>query len=67
MLSWNQSARGSWNLHGHIHSGPRSTSIDAKTRRMVAQYDVGVDANNFTPVSYHEVKVKITKQYLNKK
>lgn len=63
MLSWNQSQKGSWQLHGHIHSGPRSNSKDNKLVTNKTQYDVGVDNNEFIPISYEEVKIKITKQH----
>ena len=66
MLSWNGSVRGTWQLFGHIHSGPLSSSKEKDIRLTPAQYDVGVDNNNFTPLSYEEVKAIVTKQYLNK-
>lgn len=68
MLSWNGSVRGSWQLFGHVHSGPRSTSVELPLLKNLspAQYDVGVDNNDFTPVSYEELKHIISKQYLNK-
>lgn len=53
-----------WQLYGHVHSGPFSTGLD--TERLVhtfpTQYDVGVDNNNFTPVSWQQVKEIISKQ-----
>jgi calcineurin-like phosphoesterase family protein len=48
-----------------VHSGPYSTSgKDIQRCRILfpTQYDVGVDNNNFTPVSFWEVKEKIEKQ-----
>ncbi len=48
-------------LYGHVHSGPVSSGSDIK--RLVytfpTQYDVGVDNNDYTPVSWKEVKEKI--------
>lgn len=45
-------------LFGHVHSGPKSSGKDSD--RLVNlfpyQYDVGVDNNNYTPVSWEEVK-----------
>jgi len=64
MLSWNGSVRGSWQLFGHIHSGPNSIASERNIVTTPAQYDVGVDNNNFTPISYNEVKTIITRQYL---
>lgn len=54
---------GCYNLHGHIHSGPNSTSKDVLNNMFKStQYDVGVDNNNYTPVSYSQVKYIINKQ-----
>ena len=53
-----------WQLFGHVHSGPYSTSKD--TERLInlfpTQYDVGVDNNYYYPVSFNEVKDKIERQ-----
>ena len=69
MLSWNGNLRGSWQLFGHVHSGPNTKSVEVMGglagKLTPAQYDVGVDNNNFTPISYEELKVIITQQYLN--
>lgn len=61
MLCWYQSHRGAWQLFGHVHSGPRTFTMD---RISPNQYDVGVDNNNFNPVSYQEIKEIITQQNL---
>jgi len=68
MHVWNNSVRGSWQLFGHIHSGKLSTSSEQyiTSKLSPAQYDVGVDNNDFTPISYDEVKTIITKYYLRK-
>lgn len=55
--------RGAVHLHGHIHSGPTSTSIETCTFKPM-RYDIGVDNNNFKPISYEEIKIIITKQLL---
>lgn len=49
--------RGQFHLHGHIHSpnGGKSTKILGR------QYDVGVDANNYRPVSLSEIESWIVK------
>lgn len=57
MLVWDKSHHGAWHLYGHSHgtlpNDPNSLSMD-----------VGVDANNFTPVSFDEVKaVMATKTF----
>ena len=53
MLSWYQSHRDSWQLFGHVHSGPNTFTMDRISPR---QYDVGVDNNNFTPISFNQLK-----------
>lgn len=63
--SWSKRQKGSWHLHGHIHSGPKSTSSDRNIQFFPNRYDVGVDNNMYTPLSYQEVKTIITKQNLN--
>lgn len=52
MLSWYHSHMGAWQLFGHVHG---------KLDILRGQMDVGVDSNDFTPVSYHEVKKFIQK------
>ena len=54
-------------LFGHVHSGPLTSSEDANRLNILfpTQYDVGVDNNNFTPISWIDVKNKI-KQQINK-
>lgn len=53
-----------WQLFGHVHSGPGNTGADAARMKYLfpTQYDVGVDNNNYTPVSYSQVKHIISKQ-----
>lgn len=53
-----------WNLFGHVHSGPFSSGEDNKRLYYLfpTQYDVGVDNNVFTPISYFEVKSIIEQQ-----
>ena len=52
--------RGSYMLHGHVHSGPFSTANEVVPYHSM-RYDIGVDAWNYTPVSYHQLKVILTK------
>ena len=54
-------------LSGHVDSGPLTSSEDASRLNILlpTQYDVGVDNNNFTPISWIDVKNKI-KQQINK-
>jgi calcineurin-like phosphoesterase family protein len=45
--SWNGQHRGAINLHGHSHG---------KLKPMLRQYDVGVDAHGFRPVTLSELR-----------
>ena len=48
-----------WQLFGHVHTSPYGYSgLDTPRMQMLFpyQYDVGVDNNDFRPVSYEEVK-----------
>lgn len=53
-----------WQLFGHVHSRKNDTGKDAwrLTYLFPSQYDVGVDNNDFTPLSWNEVKDIIDKQ-----
>lgn len=53
-----------WQLFGHVHTGKYNTGKDASRLDMLfpTQYDVGVDNNDFTPVSFAQVKRIIQKQ-----
>ena len=53
--------RGSYMLHGHVHSGPFSTANEIVPYHSM-RYDIGVDNNEFTPISYHQLKVILTKK-----
>ena len=56
-----------WQLFGHVHSSKHSTGLDKE--RLVhlfpTQYDVGVDNNNYRPVSFAQVSQIITEQQSN--
>lgn len=53
-----------WQLFGHVHTRRSNSGIDAGRPQYLypTQYDVGVDNNNFTPVSFGQVKRIIDKQ-----
>lgn len=51
ILSWDGMAHGSWQLHGHCHG----SLADNGSLRM----DVGVDANNWEPVSLTEIQSRM--------
>ena len=54
MLSWPKKNQGSIQLHGHIHAGQSYNEENAENG--IRRYDVGVDANNFCPVSAEQIK-----------
>lgn len=47
MRTWARSHYNSWQLYGHSHG---------KLEPVGKQWDIGVDNNNFMPVSFHELK-----------
>lgn len=53
-----------WQLFGHVHTSRYNTGKDAPRLNMLfpTQYDVGVDNNDFIPVSFAQVKAIIEKQ-----
>ena len=55
--------RGAVHVHGHIHSGPLSSSSEVADFNPL-RYDIGVDNNNLKPISYNNLKGIITKQLL---
>lgn len=59
MIDWNNKERGAWMIHGHQHQLPDTPSCS------VAHWDVGIDKNKF-PVSFEQLKINITKQYVNR-
>ena len=64
-LCYGGSYKDVWQLFGHVHSGPLSKSgMDHPRLKMLfpLQYDVGVDNNDYRPVSFEEVKHKIEAQ-----
>ena len=64
-LTYGECYRNTWQLFGHVHSGPLSDQGKDLTRLQVLfprQYDVGVDNNDYRPVSFLQVKTKIEEQ-----
>ena len=53
-----------WQLFGHVHTRSSNTGIDAGRLQYLypTQLDVGVDNNNFTPLSFEQVRAKILRQ-----
>lgn len=52
-MSWPKSIHGSYHLYGHVH-GRNSGSEEVLNRLM---YDVGVDKNQYSPVSLEKIKI----------
>ena len=50
-----------YNLYGHVHSGKYTKTSDEGRLSYCypTQYDVGVDNNNYTPISWKDVDFKI--------
>lgn len=54
LLSWFNSRKGSVMLHGHIHA---KRSYNVKNQIIgLRRFDVGIDANNYFPVSINQIK-----------
>lgn len=58
MIDWYNKERGAWMVHGHQHQAPETPSCS------IAHWDVGLDKNNMTPISFEQLKINITKQHL---
>ena len=48
-----------WNLHGHLHTKNGIVLEDCPVKLESYHYDVGVDNNNYRPISFNEIKNKI--------
>ena len=61
-LCYSGEDRGEWQLFGHVHSGEHNDNgadIPRLRHLFRTQYDVGVDNNRFTPLSYGELETII--------
>lgn len=60
-LCYGGDERGNIQLYGHVHSGPNSTSRDLPRLETCykTQYDVGVDNNDYKPISLTEIMRKL--------
>ena len=63
-LCYGGAYRGTWQLFGHVHTNISMLGLDSPRLRMLfpRQYDVGVDNNSYTPISFDEVEIKIQEQ-----
>lgn len=55
MRVWNRSHYGAWQLYGHSHGSLPDVSHMLST-------DVGTDTNDYTPLSYEQVKERMSKK-----
>lgn len=53
MITWRHKEKGAWHLHGHTHGSIQE--LNKGTHR----YDVGVEVNNYTPISELELIQKL--------
>ena len=53
MVEWPKSRHGGIHLHGHQHNGPEY-NLEMREQG-INRYDVGVDANDYRPVSLEEI------------
>lgn len=60
MIDWYNKERGAWMVHGHQHQLKTTPSCSYK------HWDVGVDKNDWKPISFEQLKINITKQFLNR-
>lgn len=66
LIDWQNSFEGVWQLFGHIHTRHNVPEFNAVQKKLFdTQYDVGVDNNNFTPISFHKLKEIIVAQKLD--
>lgn len=64
LMTWSHRDRGAINLFGHIHSGPRAESdYDQDIPLWVGQQlDVGVDNQEYKPISFEDVLYQLEEQ-----
>ena len=61
MIDWYNKEKGAWMVHGHQHQLPHTPSCSP------AHWDVGLDRNGLFPISFEQLKINITKQFLEHK
>ena len=60
MIDWYNKEKGSWMVHGHQHQLPETPSCSEK------HWDVGLDKNYGKPITFEQLKINITKQYVER-
>lgn len=58
MVDWYNKEKGAWMVHGHQHQLPETPSCSVK------HWDVGLDKNHGSPITFEQLKINITKQYV---
>ena len=58
MIDWYNKEKGAWMIHGHQHQLPETPSCSVK------HWDVGLDKNHGRPITFEQLKINITKQYV---
>ena len=68
-LCYGGAYRNTWQLFGHVHTNQQSTGLDSPRLKQLfpTQYDVGVDKNNYHPVSFDQLNEIIQQQIKNRK
>lgn len=56
---WPNKERGAWMVHGHQHQLPHTKSCS------IVHWDVGLDKNGMFPINFEQLKINITKQFVN--
>lgn len=60
ILSFPGMFRDTYQLYGHVHTRENNTGSDKDLLQyLIKSYDVGVDNNNYTPISYRDVMEKL--------
>lgn len=54
LAEWDGFYHGAYHLHGHIHSSP--TYNEEQAAKGLRRFDVGVDANDYRPVAWEDIK-----------
>ncbi len=57
MYSWSASHYGAWQIHGHTHNNITEINKEAISKGLY-RWDCGIDANNYFPISFDELKDK---------
>ena len=60
LIDWYNKEKGSWMVHGHQHQLPETLSCSEK------HWDVGLDKNYGKPITFEQLKINITKQYVER-